>query len=177
VHQPAPAGGVGDEAHAPEVDLQFRSRLAVVDPHCGLGLPEAAALGGEAVEGPVGDDDALAGQQVLDLDQLQPLVQPRLDLGFVGNQGLPPGPVAGRSGRADPLAHDADHHVGQLLLAAIGPEPRLDGGLHVAADGLAVDAAQAVDTPVALTSQPQPQHLFDLEHRYLPVSHGHPSPG
>jgi len=140
-------------------------------------VPEAAALGGEAVEGPIGDDHALAGQQVLDLDQLEVPGQPGLDLLLVGDQGLPSGAVAGRPGGADPLAHQADHHVGQLRRTAVGGEPGVDGGLHVAADRLAVHAAQAVDAPIALTPQPQPQHFFDLEHRYLPVGHGHPSPG
>ena len=137
VDHPAPAGGrVGDQAHAPEVDLELRARLAVVDPHRRLALSEAAALGGEAVEGAVGDDDALAGQQVLDLHQLQVLGHPRLDLGLMRDEGLPPGAVADRSGGTDPLAHQADHHVGQLLLPAIPGEPGGDGGLHIAADRL-----------------------------------------
>jgi len=178
VDHPAPAGGgIGDQAHAPEVHLELRARLTVVDPDRRLGSAEAATLGGEAVEGPVSDDDALAGQQVLDLDQLQPLVDPRLDLGLMGNEGLPPSAVAGRPCGADPLTHHADRRVGQLLLAAVRCEPGLDGGLHVAADRLAVDATQAIDAPIALTPQPEPQHLFDFEHRYLPVGHGHPSPG
>jgi len=178
LNQPLPAAGrVGDQAHAPEIDLDLRSRLAVVDPHRGLSLPEPAALSGETIEGAVGDDNALAGQQVLNLDQPQPLVEPHLNLGLVGDEGLPPGPVAGGAGRADRLARHTDHHVAQLLLATASGEPGADGRLHVATDRLAVHADQPVDTPVTLTPQPQPQHLFDLEHRYLPESHGHPSPG
>ena len=56
-------------------------------------------------------------------------------------EGLPSSRAAG----ADPLAHHADHHVGQLRLAAVGGEPGLDGGLHVAADRRAIDPAYAVD--------------------------------
>jgi len=85
--------------------------------------------------------------------------------------------VAGRAGGADPLADLTDQDISQLLLPAVTGEAHIDRGLDVAADRLAVDADQAVDRPIALTQRPQPQHLFDLEHGYLPVGHGHPSSG
>ena len=88
-------------------------------------------------------------------------------------QQRPPGlAVAVGAVRADPLDHLADQLVGELLLAAGALDPELHGGGDVAPGRLAVDADPVGDGALALTLQPAPQRLFDLDHRYLPERHG-----
>jgi hypothetical protein len=78
-------------AHPGEVDLAFHARFAVDHRH----RPTAAAtliLGvflAVAVQRPLRDDHALAGQQVADLDHRQALVDPFVDLIVVGTQHFP----------------------------------------------------------------------------------------
>ena len=78
--------------------------------------------------------------------------------------------------RTDPLEHLSDQLVAQLRLAARTLHPELDGRGDVAPDRLSIDADTLSDGALALTFQPAPQRLFDLDHRYLPKRHGASSP-
>ncbi len=176
-HQPPfPGRRVDQEPHLAEVDLELPAGLPVVDPHRGLAPAEAALRHREAVQRPIRNLNTLAGQQLVDLDQVQLLVvDPRLDRRLLRPQRLPRRPVTGRAGRAHPQAHLPDQQIGQLLLAALTDQTGGHRRLHVTADRLAVDPTQTGDGPEALTTHPQTQNLTDLEHGHLPVGHAAPS--
>ncbi len=99
-------------------------------------------------------------------------LHPRLDLLLLGEQRPPRLAVAVGAVRADPLDHLADQLVGELLLPAGAVDPELDGGGDVAPGRLAVDADPLGDGALALTPQPAPERLSDLDHRDLPERHG-----
>ena len=70
--------------------------------------------------------------------------------------------------RANPLQHLADQLVGELLLTTAPVDPELDCRADVTPRRLAVDAHSPGDRPFAVTLQPAPQRLSDLDHRNLP---------
>jgi hypothetical protein len=78
--------------------------------------------------------------------------------------------------RPHPLEHLADQRFAQLLLAAGPVDPELDGGGDVAPRRLAVDTDRSGNRALALTLQPAPEGLFDLNHGYLPECRGASSP-
>jgi hypothetical protein len=73
--------------------------------------------------------------------------------------------------RAHRLDHQTDELVGQLLVATVTDQAEPDRGIHVAANGLAVEPDQPFHRPDAPTGQPQPQNLSNLEHSDLPERH------
>ena len=74
--------------------------------------------------------------------------------------------------RAHPLDQLADQLVGELLLPTAALETELQGGSDVAPGRLAIDPHPLGDGAFALTPQPPPERLFDLDHRDLPERHG-----
>src|SRR4029450_10364245 len=64
--------------------------------------------------------------------------------------------------------------VSELLDTTIEVDPRRHRRLHVTVHRLAVHPHQPGDRAITLPAQPQPRHLFDLEHRDLPESHPAP---
>ena len=140
---PAPSGvRVEHQAHAPEVDLELVARLAVGDPHRRAAAPaRPAQLGAVALEGARRHADPPARQQGVDLDDGQPShVDPGAGSGFWwASKPTPRLAVAVDAMRPDPLDHQRNEHVAQLVVAAVAVEAELARGLHVAADGLAVE--------------------------------------
>ena len=171
---PAPiGGGVIEDPHAPEVDLELLARLTVRDAHgCAATPAGPAQLGAVALEGARRDADPLAGEQGVDLgDGQSVLVEPFLDGFSMGLEPTPGRPVAVNAMRPDPLEYLSDEHVAQLGFSGVALEAQLARCLHVAPDGLAVDADQLLDRAQPLAAQPEPEHLFHLVHGYLPESH------
>jgi len=74
--------------------------------------------------------------------------------------------------RAHPLDQLADQLVGELLLPTAALETELQGGSDVAPGRFAIDPHPLGDGALALTPQPPPERLFDLDHRDLPERHG-----
>ena len=173
---PAPAQlRVRDQAHPAEVDLTLPAGLAVSDADRGGAGPAAHPenLQGVAVQGALGHDHTLAGQQLTGLDRGQALGDhPRLELLVVGHQRGPHGAMAVGAVRAHTLAHHRQQLVGELLLTAGPVDAGLDRGAHIAAHSLAVHPRQPLDRTQPLAPQPQPQHFSDLVHANLP-EHGH----
>lgn len=148
------------------------ARRRVVHPHGRRAPAGPAALHREARQRPVRDHDASPGEQDADLHHGEVLGQPVLDAVLLGQQRSPRRAVAVGAMRAHPLEDLADQLVGELLLATAAVDPELDRGGDVAPWRLAVDADPLGDRPLAVTFQPAPQRLFDLDHRYLPERHG-----
>jgi hypothetical protein len=90
-HPTPPAGGVEQHAHPGEVDLAFHAGLAV--DHGNRPSSSAALVAGVglavAVQSPLRDDHALAGQKVADLDHRQVIIDPRGDAIMIGAQHFP----------------------------------------------------------------------------------------
>ena len=116
------------------------------------------------------------GEEDPDLGDGQILAQPLLDVFFFGQQPVPGLTMAIRAVRANPLDHLADQLLIQLLLAAGAVNSELDSSSDIAPDRLSIHADAVGDGALALTLQPEPQCLFDLDHRYLPKRHGASSP-
>jgi hypothetical protein len=165
---------IRDPAQLAEVDLQLIPRRTVVDPHR---RPSDRSANPELFEGvamqrPRRHHHTSPLEQLMGLHHRQALVlQPLLELVPVRIEqpaGLAPavGPM-----RPHPLNHLTDQHIGQLVLVAGPVQAELLGGLHVAADRLAVHPRQPADRPQPLTTQPQPQHLSHFEHANLPERH------
>ena len=74
--------------------------------------------------------------------------------------------------RAHPLDQLADQLVGELLLPAAALDTELHRRGDVAPSRLAIDPHSQGDGAFALTPQPAPQRLSDLDHRDLPERHG-----
>jgi hypothetical protein len=167
-----PGRRVEDQAHATEVDLQLVTRLAVVDPHRRTPATcPAAHLGHVALHRAARDLDPAASQQLVDLHCGEIVFDPRCDRIVVGLTQPPRLTVAVEAVRAHRLDHQTDEPVGELLVAALADQTETDSGIHVAADGLAVEADQPFRRSDALAGQPQPQHLSNLEHSDLPERH------
>ena len=171
-----PALAVGDEPEASEVHLELSSGRRVGDPDRHVVPSRPTALDTEAGQGARRDLHSLAGEQDADLGDGEVVLQPGLDPRLFAQQHPPGLAVAIGTVRADPLDHLADQLVAQLLLAAGALNSKLDGSGDVAPDRLSIDADPVGDRAFALTSQPAPQRLFDLDHRYLPKRHGASSP-
>jgi transposase len=173
-HAPTAGPRVGPQAHLPEVDLAFRAWLAVSDGHGGLrGAPAVSQhLQRVAVQGPLRDHHAAAGQQLAGLDHRQALAAEHvLDLLVVRRQHRPGLAVTVRAVRADPLGDLAEQPIAQLPLAARAVNAARLRRRYITADGLAVQPRQPPSGADPLTPQPQPQYLSDLVHLNLPGCH------
>jgi hypothetical protein len=166
----------GEEPETTEVDLHLDARWRVVHPDGHGPATSSAALGGEPGQGPVWDHHPFAGEQDPDLGDRESLLHPGGDLLLLGNEPVPRLAVAVGSVRTEPLDELTDQFVGALFLTAGPCEPERHTCRDVAADCLAIDADPLGDRAFALTLQPAPEHVFDLDHRYLPECHGRSSP-
>jgi transposase len=168
----APSLTVGHEPEATEVNLKFRARRRVVDAHRDSAPAGPAAFHGEAGQGAGRDDDAPALEEDPDLRDGEVVLHPRRDLLLLVEQRPPRGAVAVGTVRAHPLDQLSDQPVGELFLAAGALDPELHRGCDVAPGGLAIDPHPPGDGAFALTFEPTPECLFDLDHRDLPERHG-----
>ena len=163
---------IGDQPHAPEVDLQLIAGLAVGHAH---GATATAAttdhLRHIALHRARGHRDTTAPQELGDLHRGHTVAHPRIDLVVTVDQQLPCLATSVAAMRTHGLHDDADERVGELRVAAIAPQPRGHRGVDVTADRLAIHAHQPLRCPDALTGQPQPKHLSNLEHSDLPERH------
>jgi hypothetical protein len=165
---------VGNEAHSPEVHLQLAPRLRVRHPHGDALCPSGAeTLDTEADEGPIGDDDALAGEQLVRLHHREVCGEELLDRLLLGEEGPPGVPVAVGADGTNLLTDETDQLVGELGLVPVADKPRFEPGGDVAPGGLAIDAGRAGGGTFTLAAHPASQHFSDFDHRHLP-EHGHP---
>jgi hypothetical protein len=129
-------GRLRETAHAAEVDLHLPAGVAVGHPHRRLLAAVPQLLDAEAVQRPLRNHHAAAGQQIDDLDHRHVRLQPRLDALRLGVAAFPRRTAPAGPGRADRLHHRAQQLVGQLLLAAVTHHTGSLGRLHVPADRL-----------------------------------------
>jgi hypothetical protein len=121
------------------------------------------------VESALGNIDSHPTQQLMGLHHRQILfAQPLLQLLVMSHQHGPSLTVPLGPMRADPLANQSDQAVSDLALIAILAQADLHAGRHVPIDRLAVHPRHAGRSPLALATDPQSQHFFDLVHRHLP---------
>ncbi|GGU47073.1 hypothetical protein GCM10010178_44490 [Lentzea flava] len=162
---PAPPGGrVRDQAEPAEVDLDLLARLAVGHPHRRLPAAETQFCHRIPVQRPIRHHHPAPPQQHMDLGQRQVLLQPRLQLLALRGDRLPRRPGAPRPVRADHGHHRPEQILGQLAVTALAGHPGRLRGLHVTADGLAVQPGQPGHLAQRVPRQPQPQNLLDLDH-------------
>jgi hypothetical protein len=178
MHHPAPARHrVEQHAHPGEVDLAFHPGLAV-DHRYRSGPPAALILGAfvaVTMQGTVGNDHALAGQQVTDLDYSQPFVDPPLDLDVVGAQHIPRLPMAVRAVWTDHGHHRADQRVIELVDTACPVQARGHRGLDIASGSFPVHPGLGGHRPQSVAGQPRSKNLTNLDHRNLPKHRRTPS--
>ena len=93
----------------------------------------------------------------------------------VGLDQLPGRAVAVGAMKADLLADLADQLVGDLGFAPISVNSAGTSRLEMSADGLSMHRGHSLDRAQALTAQPQPQELTDLETREPPGMTSPPS--
>ena len=126
------------------------------------------------MQGALRHDDPTALQELVGLfDRELFLDEPGLQLIVVGLDHFPGRAVAVGAMRADLLADLADQLVGDLGFALISDHSKGASRLDVSANGLSVHRGQSLDRAQALTPQPEPQDLTDLEHVNLPECHRH----
>ena len=167
----------GSKPKASEVDLALLSRWRVVHPNRHGAPPGAATLDGEAGQGAMRDDHATCRASKMPiLVTVRSCFSHSLICSSSPSNVRQAVAMAVWTMRTDPLEHLADQLVAQLLLAARTLHPEIDGGADVAPDRLSIDADTLGDGALALTFEPAPQRLFDLDHRYLPKRHGASSP-
>jgi len=160
----APALTGRDQPQIPEIDLQLAARRPVIDRRGHLGAGRPAPLGREPVQRPLRDHHALPGQQVPDLDDRHLGFDPRGDLLLAGLQLSPSLAVPVRPDRADHRHDLPDQLIGELPLTSRPGQAGRHRGRHVPSAGLAVHAGLRGHRPLALTREPGPQHLTDLDH-------------
>jgi hypothetical protein len=81
-------------------------------------------------------------------------------------------PVPGRPLWAHQLDRRAEQSVSQLALTPLADQPRLDAGIELATNRLAIHLDRRRDrTQPHPVLQPQSQHLRDLDHGDPPVGH------
>jgi len=97
-------GRLRETAHAAEVDLHLPAGVAVGHPHRRLLAAVPQLLDAEAVQRPLRNHHAAAGQQIDELDRRHVRLQPRLDAVALGVAAFPRGAAAAGPGRADRLA-------------------------------------------------------------------------
>ena len=166
-----PGHRVAQQAQIAEVELAFRARFAIGDPHRGCRLAEPAPLHTEPVQRPVRHHDTLPLQQHPDLDDRQARLHACLDLAVAALQLLPPQAVAPRPRRPDRLRDLADQLITQLPRPAVTIQPGRHRGIHIPAGGLAVHPRLLSHPAQPRPGQPRPQHLTDLSHGNLPECH------
>ncbi len=142
---------VGDESEATEVDLELDPWRWVVHAHGDRASSGSATLDGEPGQSPVRDHHATTLEEDPDLDDGQPVGDPRFDAFFFGQQRPPRFAVTVDTVRAYLLEHLADQFVAELLFPAGAVDPEIDGGSDVAPCRLAVDADPMGDGALALT--------------------------
>jgi hypothetical protein len=160
----APAIAGRYQSQIPEIDLQLAARRPVIDRRGHLGAARPAPLGREPVQRPLRDHHAPAGQQVPDLDHRHLGLDPRGDLLLEGLQLSPSLPVPVRAHRPDHRHDLPDQLIGELPLTSPAGQAGRHRGRHVPSAGLAVHAGLRGHRPLALTREPGPQHLTDLDH-------------
>jgi hypothetical protein len=173
---PAAARGVGRQVRHPAgVELDFLPGTAIGERDRRRGAPPAEFSQGEAPEHGIADQHPLASEQLADLGQpyLGPQV-PRDDVPL----GRAHGPaVAMRPPR--PRLDGADDRGEQAIVQLVGTggrrQPLRLRGAQVPPNRLDVQAQLGGDPLFADAGQPEPQDLFDLEHRDLAIGHA-PSP-
>ena len=164
-HAPATGRRVGDHPHPPEVGLELDTGLPIGHSHRRLGGTGAAPLGTEPLERPLRNRHPPPGEQIADLGDGEIGLHPGRDPLLLGEKPLPRRPMPVRPVRSDRLAHRADQLLGELALTAVAHEAERRGRLQVAAHRLAIDAGRVGDrAETRITTQPAPQHLFDLNH-------------
>jgi hypothetical protein len=166
-----PAVAVSDQAQPAEVDLQLDTRRRVVHPHRRRPPARPATFHREPGQRPVRHDDAQPGQQDADLHDREIFGHPRPDPLLLAQQHPPRLAVTVQPVRAHPLHHLADQLLAELPLAAVPDDAQLDRGGDITPRRLSVDADPPSDRPFAVTVQPAPQRLLDLDHRNLPERH------
>ncbi len=111
---------VEEQAHLAEVDLALCPRLTVGDPdgRHARAAPVTKDLKHVAVQRPLGNDDAAAREQLMDLPDGEAVLDEALDLVVVGDDECPGRPMAVTAVRADRLADPGNQLVGELALTA-----------------------------------------------------------
>jgi len=146
--------------------------FAIRDPHRRPLSSSATELDGdESLNRALRHDHPVAGQELTDLHAGHTSRHPLLEAVSADGQRRPRLAMTISAVRAHDLNHPAQHHIGELLDTAIARDTCLDRGVDIAAHRLAVDPAEPGNRPQPLTSQPQPQHFSNLEHRNLPECH------
>jgi len=168
---PAPAQRVGCHVrHPARVELDLLAGATVSERDCWRGAPPAELLQSEAPQRGVTDHHALAPEQLADLGQPHVGAQVPLDDAAVGRAGGPALAMRARA-RLDGADDRGEQAVVQLVGTGGDRQPMRLRGAQVPPDRLDVQAQLGGDPLLADAGQPEPQDLFDLEHRDLAIGH------
>ena len=166
--------GIPHRTQAAEVDFGQLARGRLGDPY-GQPLPaEGAALDSEPVQGAVGDNHALPGQQPLHLGQGQTasaLLSPEPVPNLVGVGQQPPFNLTG--GRTPGAgAHSLQDPAGQGLIGfLLRPPPHRLGHREVSPHRLAAAAGSGCDGAQTLPLVTPPENLQHFPHTVLLIDH------
>jgi hypothetical protein len=105
------------------------------------------------VQRPLRHDHPVAGQQILDLDDGQSVLDPRTDPIMVGAQCFPRLTMPLGAVRAHRGHHRTDQLISELLDTAVAVQPRRHCGVDIAPRGLAVHSGPSGHRP-----RPRPRH-------------------
>ena len=157
--------------HPAGVELDLLARATVGEWDRRRGTPPAELLQGEAPQRGVTDRHALAPEQRADLGQPHVGAHEPLDDPAVGRARGPAVAMGAPRARLDGADDRGEQAVVQCVGIGGDRQPVRLRGAQVPPDRLDVQAQLGGDPLLADTGHPEPQDLFDLQHRDLAIGH------